>query len=102
LKLEGHKTDHVLLSVIFVHAVSDSSVSIATRYGLDGPVIESRLEGARFSVCVAACVAFIRRFRVFCVCVCVGACVVECVAACVAFIKRFRVFCVPVRGFVRG
>jgi len=44
---EGHETDavyhHVLLPGIFVHAVSDSSVGIATRYGLDGPGIESRL-----------------------------------------------------------
>jgi hypothetical protein len=50
LKLEGHKTDHVLLSIIFVHAVSDSLVCIATRYGVDSPGIESRL-GVRVFPC---------------------------------------------------
>jgi hypothetical protein len=31
------------------HMDRDSSVGIATRYGLDGPEIKSRLRGARFS-----------------------------------------------------
>jgi hypothetical protein len=37
-----------------VSVVRDSSVSIATRYGLDGPGIESRW-GARFSAPVQTC-----------------------------------------------